>query len=319
MNPVDEKTATAPVGIVGVGRSRAGLGPFLAGFLEKAGFVVAAVSGRSLDRAVANAEEIGRRLGHEVKAFASPWEVCRSGVAALVIASPAENHLEALQAAAETGLPTLCEKPLVHEKDGLRGADLIDTFAQKSLPLLENCPWPYVLPAFFQLHGPPATGPKIRIEMGLAPSRLGREMVQNTLSHLLSMIPAVVPIGPGAVVRDVSLDDPSCEQDRNVLHFEVASPTQTVEALLYLDLCAAPPRPAWFAIDGRRIDRRIGELYSINFFANGREVAVSDPVNELVKRFAALMRTRNKVSMDFERDLVRQRLDWYRQILGELK
>src|SRR3954468_17260691 len=102
-----------PIGIVGAGRSRGGCGPFLAGFFEKEGFFVAGVSGRSLERTNANAEMLGKQFGHEVNPFASPEELCASGVAALVIASPAELHLEALQTAAEAGLPVLCEKPLV--------------------------------------------------------------------------------------------------------------------------------------------------------------------------------------------------------------
>src|ERR1043166_6982309 len=93
-----------PIGIVGAGRTRGGLGPFLAKFLEEEGFFVAGVSGRSLERAAANAEAIGRGLGHEVKPFASPAALCASGVAASVIASPSEFHLEALQAPVAAGL-----------------------------------------------------------------------------------------------------------------------------------------------------------------------------------------------------------------------
>src|ERR1700736_4413687 len=124
-----------PIGIVGAGRSRNGLGPVLAEFLEHEGFFVAGVSGRSLERAAANAESIGRKLGHEVNPFSSPTALCASGVAALVIASPAEFHLDALQAAVEAGLPALCEKPLVHETHGQEGAEVIDAFSRKRLPL----------------------------------------------------------------------------------------------------------------------------------------------------------------------------------------
>ena len=52
------------VGIVGAGRSRNGLGPFLASHLEAAGGQVVAVSGRSADRAAAAADGLETRLGH---------------------------------------------------------------------------------------------------------------------------------------------------------------------------------------------------------------------------------------------------------------
>jgi hypothetical protein len=67
------------------------------------------------------------------------------------------------------------------------------------------------------------------------------------------------------------------------------------------------------------MDRRVREGYAIAFSANGREAAVSDPVKEVVKRFAMLVRSRDPVLVDSERNRVRQRLAWYRQILGELK
>jgi hypothetical protein len=313
------KAGPVPVGMVGAGRSRNGLGPFLAEFLETAGFVVAGVSGRSPERAAANAEALGRRLGHEVKAFASPTALCGSAVAALVIASPAEHHLEALQAGAEAGLPTLCEKPLVHEKHCHEGAVVIETFARERLPLLENCQWPYVLPAFIQLHGAVGAGKEVRVAMGLGPPRRGREMLQNTVSHLLSVIQAVAVVDPGTVVTDVRLHDANLEGTHNVLHFRLAGPGRTVEGVLHLDICVSPPRPAWLAIDGRRMDRRILEGHQVAFLANGREVVIGDPVKELVKRFALLVRSRDSVLVDFDRDLVRQRLEWYRQILGKLK
>ena len=41
---VSAKIALVPVGIVGVGRTHNGLGPFLAEFLEQEGFFVAGVS-----------------------------------------------------------------------------------------------------------------------------------------------------------------------------------------------------------------------------------------------------------------------------------
>ena len=308
-----------PIGIVGAGRSRGGLGPFLAEFLEREGFFVAGVSGRSLERATANAEAIGRKLGHEVKPFASPAALCATGVAALVIASPSEFHLESLQAAAEAGLPALCEKPLVHEKHGKEGAEVIEVFSRKRLPLLENCQWPYVLPAFLQLHGPIRTGEHLTVELGLGPPRPGREMVQNTVSHLLSVIQAVAPFDSNAVVSEAGVADPSYKARHNILRFQLAGPGKTVEGLLHLEICEAPPGPAWLAINGCRIDRHVRQGYSIAFSANGTDVAIEDPMKQVVKRFTLLVRSRDSALMDCDRDRIRQRLKWYRQILDKLE
>jgi hypothetical protein len=316
---ISVKGEPIPIGIVGAGRSRNGLGPFLAEFLEREGFFIAGVSGRSLDRATANAEAIGRQLGHNVNPFAAPAALCASGVAALVIASPAEFHLEALQAAVEAGLPALCEKPFVHENHGEEGAEVIQAFARKRLPLVENCQWPYVLPAFFKLHRAVETVETLRVEMGLGPPRSGREIVQNTLSHLLSVIQEVTPLDCNAVVTEVSIADPSYKERHSVLRFHLVAPEKSVAAVLHLQICEAPPRPAWLAINGRRIDRKVGKEYSIAFSANGMEVPIEDPVTQVVKRFALLVRNRDRVLIDHDHDRIRQRLNWYLQILAELK
>lgn len=316
---VSVKPALVPVGIVGTGRSRGGLGPFLAKFVEQEGFFVTGVSGRSLGRATANAQTIGQQLGHEVTPFASPAALCATGLGAVVIASPAEFHLEALQAATEAGLPTLCEKPLVHESHGKEGAEVIEAFARRRLPLLENCQWPNVLPAFSQLHGGVQIGEQLKVELGLGTPRYGREMVQNTVSHLLSIVQAVAPLDSRAVVADVRVANPSYEKKHNLLQFRLVSPGKTVEALLHLEVCAVGTRPAWLAINNRRIDRDVGRGYSIAFSANGMKVAIEDPIKKLVNQFARLVRSRDSVVIDHERHRIRQRLHWYRQILNQLE
>lgn len=281
--------------------------------------MVAGVSGRSLERATANAQLIGRGLGHEVKAFASAAALCASGVAALVIASPAEFHLEALQAAVEAGLPALCEKPLVHENHGKEGSDVVEAFALKRLPLLENCQWPYVLAAFIQLHGAVESGERLQVEMGLGTPRAGREVVQNTVSHLLSVIQATAAVDFDGALSEVSMGDPLFRNSRNLLQVRLVGPGKTVEGLLHLEILAAMPRPSWLAINGRRIDRRLGRGYSIGFSAKGREVAIEDPMKQVVKHFALLVRGRDSVLIDDDCNRIRQRLEWYRQILKRLQ
>src|SRR5262245_18558560 len=140
-------------GIVGSGRSRGGLGPFLATFLERAGCQVTAVAGRSLARAAENAAALGLRLGHEVRPCRDVAELCVSGISALVIASPPEHHLPALQAALSARLPVLCEKPIVSERDTVAGTAVVSAFATRRILLAEHCQWPYVLQALPKLYG----------------------------------------------------------------------------------------------------------------------------------------------------------------------
>jgi hypothetical protein len=316
---VSAKKKLHPIGIVGAGRSRGGLGPFLAQFFEDEGFFVSGVSGRSLERATVNAEMLGQQLGHEITPFPSARELCASGVTALVIASPVQFHLEALQAAAETGVPTLCEKPLVHEKQAKQGAEAISTFGRKCVPLLENCQWPYTLSAFFQLHGPVEAGDQLRVEMGLGPPQHGLEMVQNTVSHVLSVIQAVAPINSGAVVTEVCVSDPTYTKAENLLQFRLMGEVTSIEGLLHMKVCPSPPRPAWLSINGCRMDRHVQPGYAIAFSGNSREVTIEDPTRKLVRHFARLVRSRDCSLLDHDRDQIAQRLEWYRQILNRLE
>ena len=100
-------------GIVGAGRTRAGPGPFLASFLEAAGGEVVGVAGRNADRARAAADDLEHRLGHPVAAHPTAAALLATGLDALVIATPDDVHIDALRAAADAGVPTLCEKPIV--------------------------------------------------------------------------------------------------------------------------------------------------------------------------------------------------------------
>jgi hypothetical protein len=55
------------------------------------------------------------------------------------------------------------------------------------------------------------------------------------------------------------------------------------------------------------------------FSANNREVPIEDPMEQVVKRFARLMRSRDPVLVSQEHDDVRLRLQWYRRILDSLE
>lgn len=303
-------------GIVGAGRSRNGLGPYLATFLERAGCRVTAVAGRSPSRAEENAAALGRRLGHIVHPCRDSDELCASGIAALVIASPPEHHLPALQAALSANLPVLCEKPLAYEHHLATTQSVVSRFVSTGILLTENCQWPFVLPALTRLYGDWTGGLVRHLSLGLAPPFPGRVMVQNTLSHVLSLAQAVAHVDTDTTVDRVSLDRHSLVSVPNVLRFRLRGPRIDLDLELHLDLCPNPPRPAWLAIDGVRMDRRIGPDYTFFFSGNGHEVSVADPIQQLVSRFSEFVQKPNSTPAAAETDAVRQRLRLYGDILS---
>ena len=95
-------------GVVGAGRSRVGLGPFLVRDLEAAGASVTAIAGRDGKRTSALAREYAERYDHPVVASVSvPEMLATEGLDAVVIAAPIEVHLPALRAAVEAGVHAL--------------------------------------------------------------------------------------------------------------------------------------------------------------------------------------------------------------------
>jgi Oxidoreductase family, NAD-binding Rossmann fold len=305
-------------GIVGSRRSRNGLGPFLATFLERAGCRVTAVAGRSPARAQEDAAVLGERLGHPVQSCRDLDELCASGISALVIASPPEHHLPALEAALSANLPVLCEKPLVHERHLATAASVVSRFVGTGILLAENCHWPFVLPALPKLYDHSTGDPVRHLSLGLAPPLPGRVMVQNNLPHVLSLAQAVAPVDADTTVDDVSLDRPSLFTVPNMLRFRLRGPYINLKLELHLDICPNPPRPAWLAINGVRMDRRIGRGYTFSFAGNGHEVSVADPMQQLVSRFSEYLRMPNSTCVVAESEAVRQRLRLYSDILSRL-
>ena len=157
------------IGIVGAGRTRQGLGPFLAKWFEHAGCRVTHVSGRDRDRTQAVAVSFSEQLGHEVVACRDA-DALAQNVDAVVVACPPEGHLDGVDAALRHARACLCEKPFVPAAARDDGLARVRAFADRGLLLEENCQWPHVLPALDELHPAWRDRPVRRVEMRLSPS-----------------------------------------------------------------------------------------------------------------------------------------------------
>ena len=279
------------VGLVGGGRTRNGLGPFLAHFLERDGARVVAVVGRNDHRAALVAEQLGRELGHAVAAYGDVASVLRvESLDALVISSPIETHCAALQLASKAGVHVLCEKPLVSLEESGAVPALLDEFVASNRTVVENCQWPRVLPALERLYPEIAGQPVREVAMGLGPTGAGRRMVEDSLSHFLSVLQA---LHPQEVVRATHVEYSSRDRDAAelTLRMEFTAGARQVAGSLHLQHCPSPPRPAWISVNGCRMDRRI-QLpdYRQTFHAADRVTPVDDPLGLLVYGFLQLIR-----------------------------
>lgn len=310
-------SAAGRIALVGPGRRRNGLAPFLAEWFQRAGYETAVGIGRDPDRTAADCTALGERLGQPVAAATDLGAaLAEHRPDALVIACPAAGHLPALEAGLAAGLPTLCEKPMVLQGQEEALDRIVDGFVARGLALVENCQWPEVLPWMEELH-PSLRGAEPRsVELGLGPVGRGREMVEDSLSHLLSLLQARLPVDRSTQVRGIEWEGRAEDAERLTLRFELVRPFAPVLAALHLTHCPTQPRPAWLAIDGLRADRRIRTPeYTIELCAAERSVAIDDPLGRLVYGFAQLIREAPLERIRSAGERSRERARLYRELL----
>ena len=158
-------------------------------------------------------------------------------------------------------------------------------------------------------------------------------MVVDSLSHLLSVVQALLPIDRTTQLRAIEWQDLGAAGQE--LRFGVAGPFSPVEVRLVLRQAKVQPRPAWIAIDGHRVDRLIRRRdYGFGFVAGrgekpdpaadvafddwrdvGREVwSVDDPLGRLVYRFRDSVQAHSgKLAGTPDQDLVRDESERIRQ------
>lgn len=304
--------------MLGASRTRQGLGPFLAKAFEMVGAVVVAVAGRDRAGGERAAAELASSLGHPVAAAADAEALARA-VDLLVVAAPVAGHLAGLDAALAAGVPCLCEKPLVAAVDRDAGLARIAAFRSRGLALFENCQWPFVLPAFWHLH-PEQKGQRVRtVAMGLSPAWPGRTMVDDSLSHVLSLLQGLVELPLDCVPLEVRQSNASADAEVNDVSFRLPLADGVLDVVLHLKVCAQQPRPAWFAINGSRIDRHIGVAYAITFAAaDGRVAPLRDPLRLLVEQCVAAVRAPSPAVDDARAAAIAARLRLYAEVLQQL-
>jgi hypothetical protein len=275
------------VGLIGARRVRQGLGPYVARHLRELGAEVPCFLG-TRPETIAETE---RALG--ARGYADLGELlAREKPDALAILSPAETHERYLEAALEARVHVLCEKPLLWEGDAPaeRAAALCARFSEACLLLRESCQWPYTLPAYRALH--PGVGPIRSFAMRLSPSSDDpRVMLGDSLSHPLSLLQALTEGAAASVERVALLAQPG----RVELRFAYRAPTYEVACEVRLRTTERPPREAAYAVNGHWAEREIRPSdYAFRFRDGAREVAVPDPLRELLGDFLAALPTRGE-------------------------
>jgi predicted dehydrogenase len=241
----------------------------------------------SRERARETVAHLRREYGIEARGHEGVAEALRVESPDLVaICSPIEQHRDHLRIAARAAVHCLCEKPMWWGTARDRAAEtaaLVDAFLERRRLVTLVTQWPFTLPAFRELHPDAGEAPPSSFEMFLAPSTTGNRMILDSVSHPLSLLHRLCGCG---AVENAAARFEGDSQEGVRLDFVYRHESGRVRCVCRLDRHPSAPRPAWYSIDARRVDREIDPTrYEIYFRANGRRVRVADPLELLVEDF----------------------------------
>ena len=302
--------------IVGPGRTRNGLGPFFARYLAEAGVEVQGGVGRDLDRTRAACEGIERITGTHVAPYDDLEEAIRdSGATIVVIASPAPFHEAHLEVATRHPVDVLCEKPFIAAGATPDRADaLVDALAADGRLLVENCQWTWVLPGFTALAGRTRALPA-QVSMRLSPSGIGRAMLDDSASHLVSVLQELAEPAGSLELDEIGIETASDEAVD--VRCVGRHPSGCIDVAFELRRVRTQPRPAWIEVDGFRAERVVDpSTYAMRLRAqDGREVPLEDPLRALVYGFVADHRARDLDRFRTHADRIRARARLYADLV----
>ena len=283
------------IALVGARRVRQGLGPFVAAHLAAEGADVVGFLATSQASAEDAAADLARR-----KVFAPGYLdldelLGHARPDALAILSPPQTHERLLERALAGGVHVLCEKPLIWGGEGLaeRARELSAAFGERGLLLAENCQWPWVLPAFQELHPEARDEAPRSFHMRLTPASRGAQMIGDALPHPLSVLQALLP-DPEADVADPGFSfpgDPGQEAEAVTLTFRYGAGTRWIACEVELIHGEHLPREASLTINGRPARRRVRlKDYALFLGCGDREVPLEDPLRGLLRTFVRGLR-----------------------------
>jgi predicted dehydrogenase len=273
--------------VIGARTSRQGTGPFIAAGLAAAGLPVTGIVGTSTPS-----------VKQALADLYSNWELSPVGFTdlgraleelrplAVAVCSPWQYHAGQLAEVAAAGCHCLVEKPLAWPASAETVDALIAGFEHRGLLLQLVDQWPGSLREFCQLHGHlPATIDQFR--MRLSPISLGPDMLTDSAPHFLGMLHALC--GPGdcedvqVVAGADARGDPGLQLTCRFSHER-----GSCRATLVLRTQVRRPRPAWYEINGLRVDREV-ELpgYRQYLVSAGKRVPLADPMRSIAASFAA--------------------------------
>ncbi|MHC4078040.1 MAG: hypothetical protein ACYST0_06305, partial [Planctomycetota bacterium] len=197
--------------------------------------------------------------------------------------------------------------------------ELMAGFRDRGLLVMECCQWPMLLPGLRQLYPDQGFQRPREVRMRLSPSPIGAAMMVDSLSHFLSVLQALAAVDPQTTIAGLEFRGSGGSDDGLDLLLRLRGGEIQLWGELFLRQCQEQPRPAWFEVDGARVERQIRlPDYQISLTAGSRTMSVDDPLAVLVYGFAQLAREADLVRARTESLVIENRARLYHQIIEAL-
>ena len=286
--------------VVGARRKRQGTGPFVASSFVKAGAQVCGIVGTSQGTVDIALRELRESFCIKCQGYVSlDRALACEKPDILAICSPFEVHLNALETAADVGIHCLCEKPLWWDSSPqklVKTTKILHRFQEKNRLLQTITQWPYTLPYFFKIYPEETFNAVVRFEMELSPREHRQVIIPDSVPHLFSMLYALAGYGK---VKNADAQLLNREKKHWKISFLYTTQKTDVETVLHLIPVETPPRPAAYAVNGKKIRRRIIlPDYTFTFDAKGQSLFIEDPLELLIGDF--LEKVYSRTQLDFQ-------------------
>ncbi len=272
------------VSIIGAGRTRNGIGEYIARYFHKQGARVTSVLATTETTGL-QASSALRKYGIEAHPYTTFEEMVKAEKPdAVVIASPASTHHEYLLQCLDSGLHIFCEKPFLWGSDTdipKRTEDILQTARGKNITIAMNSQWPFSVDDYERICGEIRIGETNRFSMRMSPFSPGRVMIPESVPHPLSIL--YCRFGPG---RIEGLNFESKTEEEMSIRFTYLFGTRDCDVLIRLMHQKTQPREFSYGFNGRIVFRSLDlENYEIYFHYGNKKLRIADPLELSVKNF----------------------------------
>ena len=296
------------VAVIGPGRSKQGTGPYIARTFHEQGACISGMTSSSLESATNAVKELKTEFGIATHAYTNLHELLeKKPIDIIAICSPSASHHQYLKVAVKAGCHIFCEKPLWWPSTGIKTetdiqhittetTQLVDLCKTQNAVLQLNTQWPFTLPTYYEIfpEGNQTTEPIESFAMWLSPQSADRTMIIDAVPHLLSMLYALVGAGR---IQNIESNYLSIKSNDEInIEFDYLHATGDTKVSLSLISTATMPKPAAYAINGKRVDRHVEPTnYLLSLHSSDKQLPMVDPLECSIKNFLSSIHSKSSL------------------------